>query len=415
MTAQRTGKPESQKSVMRFLNPVQAVVLTIPLIVAGADSGRSGMAAVEVDDLPSRAQISRLLAAAGDDVGRADLLDAFDNLPSIACPALSLHSEEGAPAWRENAVRAMALVGCDRYADYRSFLRDRNAWVVDALLEAFEQQRIAEAIPFLINRLSDPRRIVSAGGVWTLGERSHRALRAVSCQSLHYNPDSSREDRALSLTAWKAWYDEHRDEPREEWLDAGLARARVYISSDRKSLRLEGLRLLLLIGPEAIEELRAAFHREPDDLRADFSCRPDRPLFTDDQVPCTLEVVNTSAQPIALLPGRVKLRVRRLPDGVRPDRRDESGGRAGDDPPEKEDPSDPRRPGATTFGALIGDVVDLAPGEALRRAVRIGPVSSSGVYEVRATLVDLAAPMLGTGGEAGSIAIAAASELRFGP
>ena len=65
---------------MMLSNPIQVVVLAILLIVTGASSGRSGMAAVEVDDLPSRAQISRLLAAAGDDAGRADLLDAFESL-----------------------------------------------------------------------------------------------------------------------------------------------------------------------------------------------------------------------------------------------------------------------------------------------------------------------------------------------
>src|SRR5206468_2892356 len=66
--------------------------------------------------------------------------------------------------------------------------------------------------------------------------------------------------------------------------------------------RLEGLRLLALIGPRALPALRDTLARRPSDLTADVACAPDEPPRPGDVIPCALLVRNASKHALAIAP-----------------------------------------------------------------------------------------------------------------
>jgi hypothetical protein len=363
-------------------------------------------AAAQEGDRPLGGErLAVLLAAAADEESRAALLERIGPA-DVACPALAGFGGHADADLRERAVRTIDQAGCRAIEYYRPYMRDPHPWVTDALVTAFERLQIGDGIPFLIRHLPDPRRIVSSGGVWTLGERAHRALRAVSCQSMHYDPGDPPADRARAAARWVAWFAEHGGEPRDRWLDSGLERARGYVASDVERLRIEGIELLLLIAEPGAPALRAAFRRDSDDLQASLSCAPDEPPRVTDEVPCRFVVSNRSERRIALIPGEVDVAVRR-PDETGGDAISRGGPRAADPPAAS--------PAADQVAGLIGRVVDLAPGGSLRWPLSIGPVPSAGRYEVRGTLPDLSTGLVDPGGAGNEGEIEARTIVRFEP
>ncbi len=302
----------------------------------------------------------------------------------------------------------MEQAGCAAIEYYRPFMRDPHAWVTDALVTAIERHRIGEGVPFLIRHLPDPRRILSGRGVWTVGERAHRALRVVSCQSMHYDPGASPQERARAAVRWNTWYAEHGGEPRAKWLEAGLERARVYLASDGEQRRLEGLELILLIGTPGGPALQAAFRRDSEDLETSLICTPEEPPRVTEEVPCRFEVSNRSDRRVAFIPGEVV--------GVALHRRDPGGGEGPSVSPLQSSSPPESLPAGESMAGWIDRVVDLAPGERVQWPLRIGPVQSAGRYEVRGTLFDLSAHIVnrekaGKGGV--SMAIEASTIVRF--
>ncbi len=190
------------------------------------------------------------------------------------------------------------------------------------------------------------------------------------------------------MTRWRQWYLERRAEPREAWVKEGIARAREYAGRDYTPHRLEGLRLLALIGEPALPALRVLLQRTPADVQAEASCQPEEPPRPTDRVPCRLLVRNASTHPVVLAPpaGGPVIRLWRA-----------------DAPPELSPPDDDARPAG---GAAAGDrsgpvpgglaerMVVLTPGEVRRYEFTVGPVPAAGRYRVRATLADLAAEVV---------------------
>lgn len=375
---------------------VESVTLAAPVtLVAPAAAQR-----------PGTERLARLLSAAGDAAARAEILDQLGEA-AVACPALTGFSARSDPAIREQAVRSMDQAGCAAIEYYRPYMRDPHAWVTDALVTAIERHRIGEGILFLIRHLPDPRSILSSGGIWTIGEHAHRALRAVSCQSLHYDPDASVQERARAAARWNTWYVEHGGESPTTWLETGLARARTYLESDGEQLRLEGLELLLLIGTPAADTLRFAFRRGSTDLETSLTCTPAEPPRVTEEVPCRFEVVNRSDRRVAFIPGDLDVVLHRQGAAY-----DEESSSSTVQPP----PSSGPPPVGESMAAWIDRIVDLAPGERRRWSVRIGPVSTAGRYDVRGTLVDLSAQIVApdkANAAGGTMAIEAGTMVRF--
>lgn len=367
----------------------------VPIVPAAA--GRQG---------PDTDRLAALLAAADDADARSAIVRQLGD-PAAACPVLTGFDTSDDPAIREQAVRSMDQAGCAAIEYYRPYMRDPNPWVTDALVAAIERYRIGDAIPFLIGHLSDPRSILSSGGVWTIGERAHRALRMVSCQSLHFDPDGTGQERARAAARWTTWYADHGGESRSSWLEDGIARAGEYLHADGHRLRMEGLELLLLIGEPAAAELQAAFRRAPDDFEASMICSPEEPPRVTEEVPCLFELSNRSKRRIAFIPGELKVTMRR--QGAREDEGHPSiVGR----PPSSPEPLDVDG----SMAALAHQIVDLAPGQRLGWPIRIGPVSTAGRYDVQGTLADLSARLVksGKGGKRGGAGeIEAGTVVRF--
>ena len=289
------------------------------------------------------------------------------------CRALGAYVSARDGRVREHAVRALADAGCADFAAYAGYAADGDAWVIDAVIRAAERHRMAGAVPFLLTRLSDARRILAEEGTWTIGDTVHHGLQVITCQSFHYDPGAAADDRRNALTRWRQWYLGHRDEPRDAWVKAGIERARDYAGRDYGPHRLEGLRLLALIGEPALPALRDLLGRSAGDLRAELSCHPEEPPRPTDQVPCALVVRNVTARHVAFAPppGGPEVRVTRS-----------------DAPPETGQAAAPADQGAI-LAALAGRLADLSPGEIRRYELAVGPVTAPGRYRVRATLADL--------------------------
>ena len=336
---------------------------------------------------------------AGDDYGqsRPALAREIGRLGERRCGALGLYAGNRHERVRENAVRAMADAGCDRLDPYLPYLADPSPWVSEAFLRAAERHLMAGAVPWLLDHLEDRRRIVTGDGTWAIGEIALRALRLVACQPFPFDPRSAPEARAAAIEVWRDWYAAHRAEPRSAWLEAGIARAREQAGDGDPDLRLEALRLLALLGPPAAPALRGALGRAAGDLRATLSCAPEEPPRVTDEIPCVLLISNPTDHRVGFAPseGGPDVRLERLEEGRPVTDRRPPPARPGR-PPAAAD----RRTAATAApdpaGAAPPDLadrlVDLAPGEVLKREFRVGPVAAAGRYQVRAALVDLAAP-----------------------
>lgn len=321
--------------------------------------------------------LQAILADDDFDARLADLALELKQGDASPCERLGGFGDNRNERVREHAVRALSVAGCGTLASFGPYLRDPNPWVIEAVLRGIERGRVREAVPFLIDRLTDRRAIVSGDGAWTIAESAHRALRTLTCQSFHFDPQGSPRGQAGAVERFRSWFLEHGSETREGWIASGLSLARDYLGRDFAPHRREGLELLLLIGPPAATELRAALERKTGDLRVSVTCQPAEPPRVGDRVPCTLLVTNAGSRPVALVPIGDAPEVRLIR---------QNDGRA-------EDPGERPRGVlqlAAEMPALAARVIDLGPGDVLRRDFQAGPVRAAGRYEVRATLVDLA-------------------------
>jgi hypothetical protein len=330
-----------------------------------------------------------------DSQARAQVLKVLREQGRPPCPALGAYAGNGNSRVRGNAVQAMDDAGCSDFDAYGAYLLDGSASVLSALVEAAERHLMKDAVPFLLGSLFDRRRIVTERGTWSIGERAQHALMVITCQSFHFDPATSRDDQRNAVTRWRQWYLAKRDLPRDEWVQEGIGRARDYAQRDYGPYRVEGLRLLALIGPQALPALRELLARKPDDLKAEVVCQPDEPPRVTDAVPCALLVRNSAGRRVAIAPPPDGPEVRLVPSDAPPDERPPArGGAAAPASPRSPGPPD-RPPGtegpAAALGAFADRLVDLAPGEVLRFEFKAGPVLFAGRYRVRAALPDLAA------------------------
>src|SRR2546425_1786121 len=233
---------------------------------------------------------------------RPRILEALRLEGGAPCGALAAYAGNRNGRAREHAVRALADSGCAGFASYRGYLEDPDAWVTDAVIDAARRHLMQDAVPFLLARVPDARRIVADAGIRRIGDNAHRALQEITCQSFHYDPAGTADDRRNALTRWRQWYLEHRGEPRDTWVKEGIERARDYASRDYPPHRLEGLRLLALIGEPALRDLRALLRRAPGDVQAEVSCQPEEPPRPTDRVPCRLLVRDVSTHHVVLAP-----------------------------------------------------------------------------------------------------------------
>jgi len=338
--------------------------------------GASGRAAPEPDPLLPYLRDDRPEA-------RAQALDLLKSQGRAACEALGAYANHPASRVRESAVRTMNDAGCPQFAAYGAYLHDGAAGVVDAIVDAAERRLMTDAVPFLLGSLSDRRRIVTDEGVWSIGERAERALMVITCQSFHYDFAASRDDQRNSLTRWRQWYLAKRSLPREDWIQEGIGRAQDYAGRDYIPYRLEGLRLLTLIGPPAAPALRTALARHPDQLKMEVVCQPDEAPRPGDAVPCTLVVRNGSRQSLAIAPSADAPAVRWWPVDA-----DADGDAAPAAPASRF-----ARPSGTwdleTLAAFADRLIEVPAGGSRRFDFVAGPVSASGRYRVRAEIDDL--------------------------
>jgi len=318
---------------------------------------------------------------------RAQILGTLREQGASPCRALGAYFRNGSSRVRGNAVMAMNDAGCSDFRAYDGYLLDDSAGVVAALIEAADRRVMGDAVPFLIGSLSDRRRIVTAEGTWSIGERAHRALMAITCQSFHYDPSAPLDDQRNAVTRWRQWYLAKRGLPRDEWVEEGIGRARYYAGRDYEPYRVEGLRLLAIIGPRALPALGQIVARRPGEVSAEVVCLPEEPPRVTDAVPCALVVRNASNRPLAIAPPSDGLEIRVL----RTDAPSVAHGAVGGGPPPPARPGPALDGGAGILGAFADRLVDLAPGEIRRFEFTAGPVPSAGRYRVIAALSDLAA------------------------
>jgi len=317
---------------------------------------------------------------------RADALALLKDLGSPPCRILGGYSSDPRSRVRESAVRIMADAGCTDFEAYRGYLLDGAAGVVDALIDSSRRGLIADAVPFLLGCLSDKRRLVTEAGSWSIAERAERALMVVTCQSFHYDAAATKDDQRDAVARWRQWYLARRALPREEWVKEGIERARDYADRDYIPHRLEGLRLLALIGPPALPALRERLVRRPGDLRSDVLCRPDEPPRPGDVVPCALIVQNATKHPVPLAPSAEGPEIRlSLLEG------------SSDDGVTSRAPAGPPKDTAPAREFFADRLIELAPGELRRFEFSAGPVLLAGRYRVRASLLDWTAVLAADG------------------
>ena len=362
---------------------MKTVPLMLVLLTAGSPSGGEDpvLALLEQEGIPERrAAIEDMLRAEGRD----------------ACERLSSYSRAREARARENAVRTMSAAGCSSADDYRPYFSDGSAWVADALLDALTRHRIAEGVPYALARLSDSRRLVSGDGSWTLAQAAHRTLRGLTAQPIpSARPQGQGTASGGVEAAWRSWYAQHGEEPASDWMASGLKRMREALAGNSAVRRVAALETAALIGEPGRPLLVEALRRKASDLEAALTCTPDGPPRVQDQVPCIITVRNTAPRRMALAPGEIAVKVApweppaTAPRGAEPSR---PRGKPQPDPKEKATtgpaPSS-RPPGAEDGRSLGGKIVDLGPGESLRREVQVGPVTTAGRYEINVRLGDL--------------------------
>lgn len=378
----------------------------IALLALPASAAAAPRAAVEVPELERR------LAADTWESDRPRLLRLLAEPGGCARPA-DVASARDARV-RERAVRLLADAGCDGLQSYGPFLADPHPWIVEALVRAIERHRIGAAVPWLLTRLEDGRRIVDTQGSFPLGALAHRALVAVTCQSFHFDPSAPGPARAEAARRFEAWYAGARERPRPEWIRDGIARAREYLE-EGSPWRAEGAALLARIGGEAVPVLKRFLERGPADLSSGVACEAEEPPRVTDTLRCVLVVQNASTRRLlmAVPPGGPRVWLEPLaPGGAGGTERRPAGGaepaRAGAaDPTVAAVRPDHAADATALLEAFAETVVDLAPGELLQRDLSAGPALAAGRYELRATLEDAAARL------AGGPPIVARTTLRF--
>jgi len=332
------------------------------------------------DEAARRGAIRELLQAGGGD----------------GCARLSGYSRARDSGARENAVRTMGDFGCSSIDDYRPYFSDGSAWVADALLDAVSRNRVEEGVPYALARLDDRRRLVSDGGSWTLAQAALRALRTLTGQPIPTAAQARAEGASVPAEAvWRAWYAAHRDEPPAAWIISGVTSMREALAGHSPARRLAALETAALIGEPGQIVLVEALRRKPSDLTAALSCTPDEPPRVTDEVPCVLTVKNSTLHRVALASGDVDVEVALwVPPATEP----RTSGRERDPVMVRTKPKGNPGPSAkapaagapiSDPGVLAGRIVDLGPGESLRRQLRIGPVEAAGRYEVKVELADL--------------------------
>ncbi len=391
------------------------MALTMLMALAG-DPGQPAAAAGS-GVFPDR--LALLLAEPDYEASRGALRREMEARGDRACRSLRAYARGPSDTVRENAVRALDDSGCAAYADYRPFMDDRGAWVTELVIRAVRRHLVTEAVPFLLNRLSDPRSIVSQEGSWTVAESARKALWAISCRSFPFDPRETIERRTAALARWRTWYQQHRGEPRVAWVSAGLAEAKESLDAGTSQERRATFDLLGLIGEPAVPILRAALVRLPLDLRTTATCTPEEPPLVTDQVPCVLMVENLAARRVAVALGAPEVSVTRRDDGPAPKAPGRT--RRGEGPADRKKAGEAPATTAATASSLALEevtnrIVDLLPGQVLSREFKVGPVPSSGHYNVRVTLPDLSSSLPARGATRASPSTAtleAATEVRF--
>jgi hypothetical protein len=332
-------------------------------------------------EVPPADPLLFLLNGDDDATTRETLLSRLREAPGGPCAALAPYASTPRAMARERAVRVMGDAGCDRLEHYRPYFDDQSAWVQVALLDAVARRHVSGAVPYAIARLRDARRLVTDDGSVTVGQAAEHALRSLTGQPIASD----------SETAWRSWYGDHGAEPPSAWIASGLQQVGTKLQAGPQE-RLAALETLARLGETGRAPLATALRREPDALAMEFDCTPEDPPRVMETVPCTLFVRNRTDRPIALAVGEVQVRLT-LQEAVL------------DPPPEPKGaarksagavkPSNPAPPvPAIDPATLSGHFVDLAPGQSLRRALRVGPVQTAGRYQTRARLEDLSVGLL---------------------
>ena len=347
-----------------------------------------------VDPLPG-------LLADGDDAAGRDLLrERVRALGEAACPTLSAYAGAPDSRARERAVQTMDDAGCDHLEDYRDFFGDRSAWVVQAVARALGHHRIASGVPFLLSHLEDRRALVSDGENVTISGTAEQALRRLTAQPIE--PEGvflrgSAAGRASALAAaWRAWYAAHASEPPVRWLGDGRAAIRGALAGGSPSARYAALETLTLVGEPVVDLLVEALKRRPGEITAALQCAPDEPPRVTEEIPCTLSLRNDTSRRIPLALGGIDLKLGPVAAAPPPPaspkaavgkdaRKDKRAAEAAKPRPAPPRPPEPR----PEPERLAGTIVDLAPGQVLRRPVSVGPVPAAGRYEAIASFQDL--------------------------
>jgi hypothetical protein len=383
--------------------PRLASLVSALLAVLLASAGSSSAA----DPLP------RLLTDAdgGDEASMRALRERVSALGEAGCPTLSAYAGAPDPRTRERAVIALDEAGCDGIEDYKDFFGDRSAWVVRAVAQALAHHRIAGGVPFLVAHLEDRRRLVSEGESVEIAATAERGLRRLTAQPIEpagtaRGASGGRE--ALVAAAWRAWQREHGAEPASRWLADGRAAIRASLAGGSPAARYAALETLALVGEPADDLLVEALKRRPGEITAALQCAPDEPPRVTEQVPCTLTLRNDATRRIPLALGDIDLRLGPVtlhataPEasappgkGSRPPAKDTKKDAGKDAKGKQAQPANPAAPPAPpppprpAPEQVAAGLVDLAPGEVLRRPVNVGPVMTAGRYEAIASFEDL--------------------------
>ena len=346
-----------------------------------------------VDPLPG-------LLVDGDEASRQEALrERVRALGEAACPTLSAYAGAPDPRAREHAVGAMDEAGCDRLEDYRDFFGDRSAWVVRSVARALGHHRITGGVPFLLAHVEDRRTLVSDGDNVTISDTVEQSLRRLTSQPIEPEgaPGRGPGGRGPAVAAaWRALYAAHKAEPPARWLSDGRTAIRAALAGGSPTARYAALETLALVGEPVVDLLVEALKRRSGEITAALQCAPDEPPRVTEEVPCTLSLRNDTARRIPLALGAIDLKLGPVaavpppPVGGKPAagkeiKKDKKPAGAVKPAPEPSPPPPPR----PQPELLAGTIVDLAPGQVLRRPVSLGPVPSAGRYEAIASFQDL--------------------------
>jgi len=390
---------------MSAVRPLSRWIPLVPALAALLLASAGSVAAV--DPLP------QLLT--DENTPMRDIRERVSALGAAGCPTLSAYAGAPDPRTRERAVSALDEAGCDQLEDYRDFFADRSAWVVRAVAQALAHHRIAGGVPFLLAHLEDRRRLVSEGESIEIAVTAEQGLRRLTAQPIE--PEGAARDakggrETLVAAAWRAWQREHGTEPAARWLADGRSAIRAALAAGSPKARYAALETLALVGEPVDDLLVEALKRRPGEITAALQCAPDEPPRVTEQVPCTLTLRNDATRRIPLALGDIDLRlgpvVAAAPDvpaatagksaevkGTRPTGKEtrkevgkDSKGKRPDAAAPPVTPPSPAPPRPAPEQVAAG-LVDLAPGEVLRRPVNVGPVMTAGRYEAIASFEDL--------------------------